>query len=65
MGKHYQSPQLLKYLELFIPYIVDPLIEFYETTCSEYTKNHCYIPANSIILSLLTLFETLLEHHFL
>jgi hypothetical protein len=30
----YQLPALIKFLELFIPYIVDPIIEFYESTCS-------------------------------
>jgi hypothetical protein len=66
-SERYQFPMLIKFLELFIPYIVDPIIEFYETTCSEYrsNKNHCYIPSNSIILSLLNLYETLLDYHFI
>jgi hypothetical protein len=65
-SEKYQLPMLIKYLELFMPYIVDPIIEFYETTCSEYRtgKNHCYVPPNPIILSLLSLYEALLDHHF-
>lgn len=63
----YRLPNLTRFLELFIPYIVDPIIEFYESNCGEYkgSKAHCYIPPNCIILSLLQLSETFFDAHFI
>ena len=57
----------LKYFELLIPYIVDPMMEFYQTTKSDNKEAgvNTFLTPNSLVLSLLKLYESLLKYHYL
>lgn len=48
----------IKYFELLIPYIVDPMMEFYEATQEEYkqVKINTFVPPIPLVLSLLRLY---------
>jgi hypothetical protein len=57
----------IKYFELLIPYIVDPMMEFYQATQEEYKHSqiNTFVPPIPLVLSLLRLYESLLRYQFL